>query len=195
MWDTIAKELNNVLAENGITTFRTGAQCKGCLKYVYLEQEYKKVRNQNNRSGNNNNQDCFDYFEKLNDVLVCKPNIVPRYVVESGLFDKPEEPTVSADLTALSFPDDQSPSTSTQSQDTSKHSSPATSEAEGKDKDDDDEDVLVAEAVPFSLNRKKQLPVKIRACSNSSKGKGSTLKVLRSRVFRRRRQIFVASGG
>ena len=52
-WDTIAKELNKVLAENGIATFRTGAQCKCRLKY--LEEEYKKVRDHNNRSGNDNN--------------------------------------------------------------------------------------------------------------------------------------------
>ena len=169
-WDNIAKELNKVLAENGIASFRTGAQCKGHVKY--LEEEYKKVKDHNSRSGNDNNQDSFDYFDELNDVLGCKPNIAPRHVVESGLLDKPEEPTVSVDLTTLSFPDDQSPSTSTQSQDTSKQSSPATSEVEGRDKDDDEKDALVAEAESFFFNKKKATPGKKKA-----KGKESTPKV------------------
>ena len=159
-WDNIAKELNKVLAENGIASFRTGAQCKGRVKY--LEEEYKKVKDHNSRSGNDNNQDSFDYFDELNDVLGCKPNIAPRHVVESGLLDKPEEPTVSVDLTTLSFPDDQSPSTSTQSQDTSKQSSPATPEVEGRDKDDDEKDALVAEAESFFFNKKKATPGKKR---------------------------------
>ena len=169
-WDNIAKELNKVLAENGIASFRTGAQCKGPVKY--LEEEYKKVKDHNSRSGNDNNQDSFDYFDELNDVLGCKPNIAPRHVVDSGLLDKPEEPTVSVDLTTLSFPDDQSPSTSTQSQDTSKQSSPATSEVEGRDKDDDEKDALVAEAESFFFNKKKATPGKKKA-----KGKESTPKV------------------
>ncbi|XP_022806343.1 uncharacterized protein LOC111343433 [Stylophora pistillata] len=39
-WESITKKLNGVLKEQGISTFRTGAQCKARMKY--LQDEYKR---------------------------------------------------------------------------------------------------------------------------------------------------------
>ena len=73
-WDSIAKKLNGVLKEQGISTFRTGTQCKARMKY--LQDEYKRVKDHNSRSGNN--RETFDYFDEIDAVLGCKPNIAPK---------------------------------------------------------------------------------------------------------------------
>ena len=44
-WDSIVKKLNGVLKEQGISTLRTGAQCKARMKY--LQDEYKRVKDHN----------------------------------------------------------------------------------------------------------------------------------------------------
>lgn len=79
-WDAIAKQLNRLLKENGLSSFRSGAQCKSRVKY--LEDEYKRVKDHNKRSGNN--RETFAYFEDMDAVMGCKPNITPVNVVHSG---------------------------------------------------------------------------------------------------------------
>ena len=63
-WDTIAKKLNNILKEQKISSFRTGVQCKARIKY--LQDEYKRVKDHNSRSGND--QETFEYFEEIDEV-------------------------------------------------------------------------------------------------------------------------------
>ncbi|KAJ7369649.1 hypothetical protein OS493_037332, partial [Desmophyllum pertusum] len=66
-----------------MSIFRTGAQCKARLKY--LQDEYKRVKDHNSRSGNN--RETFEYFDEMDEVLGCRPNITPKSVVECGLDD------------------------------------------------------------------------------------------------------------
>ena len=80
-WDTIAKKLNNIPKEQKISSFRTGVQCKARIKY--LQDEYKRVKDHNSRSGND--RVTFEYFEEIDEVLGCKPNITPKRVLECGL--------------------------------------------------------------------------------------------------------------
>lgn len=65
----------------GMSSFRTGAQCKARIKY--LQDEYKRVKDHNSRGGNN--RETFEYFEDIDEVLGCKPNITPKRVLECGL--------------------------------------------------------------------------------------------------------------
>ena len=50
VWESIARELNSLLKEQGLTLIRTAAQCKAKIKN--LEDEYKHVKDYNNKSGN-----------------------------------------------------------------------------------------------------------------------------------------------
>ena len=79
-WDTIAKKLNNILKEQKISSFRTSVQCKARIKY--LQDEYKRVKDHNSRSGND--RETFEYLEEVDEVLGCKPNITPKRVLECG---------------------------------------------------------------------------------------------------------------
>ena len=63
-----------------ISTFRTGAQLEARMKY--LQDEYKRLKDHNYRSGNN--RETFDYFDEIDAVLGCKPNIAPKRVFECG---------------------------------------------------------------------------------------------------------------
>ena len=107
-WDSIAKKLNGVLKEQGISTFRTGAQCKARMKY--LQDEYKRVKNHNSRSGNN--RATFDYFDEIDALLGCKPNIAPKRVFECGFSEDASSSSVetgdSADPPQSSGQGDQS---------------------------------------------------------------------------------------
>ena len=107
-WDSIAKKLNGVLKEQGISTFRTGAQCKARMKY--LQDEYKRVKDHNSRSGNN--RETFDYFDEIDAVLGCKPNIAPKRVFECGFSEDASSSSVetgdSADPPQSSGQGDQS---------------------------------------------------------------------------------------
>ena len=80
-WDTIAKKLNNILKGQKISSFRTGVHCKSRIKY--LQDEYKRVKDHNSRSGND--RETFEYFEEIDEVLGCKPNIAPKRILECGL--------------------------------------------------------------------------------------------------------------
>ena len=71
-WDKISKELNEVLSKNSIATYRSGDQCKARMKY--LEEQYKEVKDHNGGSGRDRDN-SFEYFEDLDAVLGCKPNI------------------------------------------------------------------------------------------------------------------------
>ena len=51
----------------------------------YLQDEYKRVKDHNSRSGNN--RETFDYFYEINAVLGCKPNIAPKRVFECGFLE------------------------------------------------------------------------------------------------------------
>ena len=77
-WDTIAKKLNNILKEQIISSFRTGVRCKARIKY--LQDEYKRVKDHNSRS--RNDRETFEYFEEIDEVLGCKPNITPKRVLD-----------------------------------------------------------------------------------------------------------------
>lgn len=98
IWDDISKKLNKILRDQGLSNFRTGLQCKARIKS--LEDEYKKVKDHNGRSGNN--RETFEYYEDMDTVLGCKPNITPKLVVEGGL----GECSASSSETNTSFGDD-----------------------------------------------------------------------------------------
>lgn len=106
IWDTISKDLNKQLKEHGINSFRSGPQCKARIKA--LEDSYKKVKDHNNRSGNDD-KTC-EYYEELNEVLGCKPNITPKSTVNCGLSDDDDSPVSELDGSGVfespDFPDD-----------------------------------------------------------------------------------------
>ena len=83
VWEAVAKELNRILREQGLTTVRTASQCKGKIKN--LEDEYKRVKDHNSKSGNN--RETFTYYEELNEILGCRPKITPKTVIECGFED------------------------------------------------------------------------------------------------------------
>ena len=81
VWDAIAKKLNSIFKDQGIPSYRTGTQCKAHIKY--LQDEYKRVKDHNSRSGNN--RESFEYYDEIDEVLGSEPNITPEEVVECGL--------------------------------------------------------------------------------------------------------------
>lgn len=81
VWDAITKKLNSIFKDQGIPSYRTGTQCKACIKY--LQDEYKRVKDHNSRSGNN--WESFKYYDMIDEVLGSKPNIMLKEVVECGL--------------------------------------------------------------------------------------------------------------
>lgn len=83
LWESTAKELNSLLREQGLTSIRMAAQCKAKIKN--LEDEYKCVKDHNNKSGNG--RETFTYYEELNDILGCRAKITPKTVVECGFED------------------------------------------------------------------------------------------------------------
>ena len=83
VWEAVAKELNRILREQGLTIVRTASQCKGKIKN--LEDEYKRVKDHNSKSGNN--RETFTYYEELNEILGCRPKITPKTVIECGFED------------------------------------------------------------------------------------------------------------
>ena len=83
VWESIAKELNSLLREQGLTSIRTAAQCKAKIKN--LEDEYKRVKDHNSKSGND--RESFAYYEELNEILGCRAKITPKTVVECGFID------------------------------------------------------------------------------------------------------------
>ena len=83
VWESIAKQLNTLLREQELTSIRTASQCKAKMKN--LEDEYKRVKDHNNRSGND--RETFTYYEDLNEILGCRAKITPKTVVECGFED------------------------------------------------------------------------------------------------------------
>ena len=83
VWQSIARELNKLLREQGIASIRAGNQCKAKIKN--LEDEYKRVKDHNNKSGND--RETFAYYEELNKILGCRPKITPNSVIECGFED------------------------------------------------------------------------------------------------------------
>ena len=83
VWESIARELNGLLREQGLKSIRTAGQCKAKIKN--LKDEYKRVKDHNSKSGN----DCesFTYYEELNEILGCRAKITPKTVVECGFID------------------------------------------------------------------------------------------------------------
>ena len=81
VWDAIAKKLNSIFKDQGIPSYRTGTLCNARIKY--LQDENKRVKDHNSRSGNN--RESFEYYGEMDEVLGSKPNITPKEVVECGL--------------------------------------------------------------------------------------------------------------
>ena len=75
--NSAAKQLNKLLKEQGLTSIRTASQCKAKIKN--LEDEYKRVKDHNNKSGND--RETFTYYEDLNEILGCRAKITPKTVV------------------------------------------------------------------------------------------------------------------
>ena len=65
VWDAIAEKLNSTFKDQGIPSYRAGAQCKARSKY--LQDEYKRVKDHNSRSGNN--RKSFEYYDEMYEVL------------------------------------------------------------------------------------------------------------------------------
>ena len=84
VWESIAKELNSLLREQGLTSIHTAAQCKA--KIENLEDEYKRVKDHNSKS-RNNNRESFAHYEQLNEILGCRAKIMQKTVVECGFID------------------------------------------------------------------------------------------------------------
>ena len=99
-WDSVAKKLNGVLKEQGISTFRTGVQCKAQMKY--LEDEYKRVKDHNSRSGNN--RETFGYFDEIDAVLGCKAKIAPKRVFERGFSEDVSSSSSSMEISDSADP-------------------------------------------------------------------------------------------
>ena len=72
------------LKDQSISSLRTGAQCNSRIKY--LQNEYKRVKDHNSRSGNN--RETFEHYEEIDELLSCKPNITSKRVLECGLAKK-----------------------------------------------------------------------------------------------------------
>ena len=76
----------------------------------YLQDEYKRVKDRNSRSGSN--RETFDYFDEIDAVLGCKPNIAPKRVFEGGFLEDASSSSVetgdSADPPQSSGQGDQS---------------------------------------------------------------------------------------
>lgn len=83
IWESIARELNKLLRKQGIASIRTGNQCKA--KINNLENEYKRVKDHNNKSGND--RETFTYYAELNEILGCRPKITPNSIIECGFED------------------------------------------------------------------------------------------------------------
>ena len=83
VWESIAKQLNKLLKEQGLTSICTASQCKA--KIENLEDEYKRVNDHNNKSGND--REMFTYYEDLNEILGCRAKITPKTVVECSFED------------------------------------------------------------------------------------------------------------
>ena len=83
VWESIAKEPNSLLREQGRTSIRTAAQCKAKIKN--LEDEYKRVKDHNSQSGND--RESFAQYEQLNEILGCRAKITPKTFVECGFID------------------------------------------------------------------------------------------------------------
>ena len=77
VWESIARELNSLLREQGLVSIRTAAQCKSKIKNP--EDEYKHVKDHNSKSGNNH--ESFMYYEELNEILGCRAKLAPKTVV------------------------------------------------------------------------------------------------------------------
>lgn len=91
IWERISKQLNQLLPEQNLPCIRTAQQCKAKIKN--LEDDYKRVKDHNNKSGND--RITFPYFDNLNDVLGCKPRITPKKVAECR-FDEQASPSASS---------------------------------------------------------------------------------------------------
>ena len=83
MWESIARELNSLLREQGLASIYTATQCKAKMKN--LEDEYKRVKDHNGKS--RNDRESFTYYEELNEILGCRAKIISRTIVESGFTD------------------------------------------------------------------------------------------------------------
>ena len=83
LWESIAKELNSLLREQGLTSIRTAAQCKAKIKN--LKDEYKHVKDHNSQSGND--RESFPHYEQLKEIVGCRAKITPKTVVECGFID------------------------------------------------------------------------------------------------------------
>lgn len=66
VWESIVKQLNSLLREQGITSICTASQCKSKIKN--LEDKYKRVKDHNNIS--RNNRETFTYYDDLNEITL-----------------------------------------------------------------------------------------------------------------------------
>ncbi|KAK3745599.1 hypothetical protein QZH41_005840 [Actinostola sp. cb2023] len=83
-WEMLSIEVNQILKEQGINNVRSATQCKSRIKN--LEDEYKRVKDHNGRSGNN--RETSPYYEDLDEILGSRPKITPKKVIECGFQKK-----------------------------------------------------------------------------------------------------------
>lgn len=67
VWESIARELNSLLREQGLASIHTATQWKSKIKN--LEDEYKCVKDHNSKR--RNDHESFTYYEELNEILGC----------------------------------------------------------------------------------------------------------------------------
>ena len=141
VWESIAKQLNTPLTEQELTSIRTASQCKAKMKN--LEDEYKRVKDHNNRSGND--RETFTYYEDLNEKLGRRAKITPKTVVECGFEDN-------------NLPSNISPSSSVRK---STSPAPGPSDELSEFSDENEEDQSLSKALfrckPDACKRKKAL--------------------------------------
>ena len=73
VYDQIAEDLKAYGIE------KTGEQCR--CKIKKLQQEYKKIKDQDRETGNNSKQ--WKYYDKVNEILGNRPSVVPPVLVDS----------------------------------------------------------------------------------------------------------------
>lgn len=84
IWKSTACELNKLLREQGIGSIHTGNQCKA--KIQNLEDKYKHIKDQNNKSGNDHK--TFTYYKELKKILGCHPKITLKSIIDCGFEDR-----------------------------------------------------------------------------------------------------------
>ena len=85
VWERISKQLNQLLVEQYLLCIRTAPQCKAKIKDLEDEYKYKRVKDYIKKR--ENDRITFSHFDNINEILGCKPSIIPTKVAECGFLE------------------------------------------------------------------------------------------------------------